>query len=95
MVLRRSLHGLILVVSLVTANAFAGQVRTGPPPEVRALFDAFTQSMNSGNAETWEAFVQERFAPALIQKTTLQQRAGMYAMLAKDFGTITIERVMR
>jgi len=57
-VLRRSLHGLILVVSLVTANAFAGQVRTGAPPEVRVLFDAFTQSMNSGNAETCEAFVQ-------------------------------------
>jgi D-alanyl-D-alanine carboxypeptidase len=90
-----ALRRLVLVFSLIAVNAAAGQVRTGPPPEVRALFDAFTQAMNSGSADTWEAFVQARFAPALAQKSTPQQRAQMYAMLAKDFGTITIEQVRR
>lgn len=86
---------LVLVFSVVAANAVAWQVRTGPPPEVRALSDAFTQAMNSGSAETWEGFVQARFAPALLQKSTAQQRAEMYAMLAKDFGAITIEQLRR
>ncbi len=95
MVLRHSLRSLLLVFTIVAGSALAGQVRTGPPPEMRALFDAFTQAMNSGSADAWEAFVQSRFAPALAQKTTPEQRAQMYAMLAKDFGTITIERVNR
>lgn len=95
MVLRPTLRSLVLIFTIVAGTALAGQVRTGPPPEVRALFDAFTQALNSGNAQTWEAFVQARFAPALAQKTTPQQRTQMYAMLAKDFGTIAIERVMR
>jgi D-alanyl-D-alanine carboxypeptidase len=90
-----SLCRLLLVFSLVAGNAAATQLQTGPPPQVRALFDAFTQAMNSGSAETWEAFVQARFSPALAQKSTPQQRAQMYAMLAKDFGTIAIERVTR
>lgn len=95
MVLRRSLRSLLLVFTIVAGQVFAGQLRTGPPPEIRALFDAFTQAMNSGSADTWEAFVQARFAPALAQKTTPEQRAQMYAMLTKDFGAITIERVNR
>lgn len=95
MVLRHALRSLLLVFTMVAGQAFAGQVRTGPPAEIRALFDAFTQAMNSGSADTWEAFVRARFAPALAEKTTPQQRAQMYAMLAKDFGTITIERVNR
>lgn len=96
MLRRVSVHWLLFAFCIVAVNATARQpVRTGPPPEVRALFDAFTQAMNSGSAETWEAFVQARFAPALAQKNTPQQRAEMYRMLAKDFGAITIERVMR
>ena len=66
----------------------------GPPPEVRALFDAFTQAINSGSAETWVAFVQARFAPPLIQNGTSQQRAEMYWMLVRDLSTIAIERAM-
>lgn len=95
MLSRPSLRLLLLIVALASGSAFAGQVRTGPPPEIRALFDAFTQAMNSGSADKWEAFVQARFAPALAQKTTPEQRAQMYAMLAKDFGAITIDRVNR
>jgi D-alanyl-D-alanine carboxypeptidase len=91
----RSLRSLLLAFSLIAASAAASQVRTGPPPEIQALFAAFTLAMNSGSAETWEAFVQARFAPALAQKNTPQQRAEMYGALAKDFGTITIERVTR
>jgi len=65
MVLRPSLRWLLLVFGLLSASAVAAQVRTGPPPEVRALFDAFTPAMNSGSAATWEAFGKAGFAPAL------------------------------
>ena len=70
-------------------------MQTGPPPEIRALFDEFTKAFNSGSAESWEAFSQARFAPALLQKRTRDQRADMYRQLVEDFGTITIERVNR
>ncbi len=87
---------LALVIGVAAATPSAQQVlRTGPPPEVRALFDAFTEAINSGSAETWEAFVQARFVPALLQKSTPQERAAMYQQLANDFGTIEIESVRR
>jgi len=94
MVLRHWLRSLLLL-TIIAGQALAAQVRTGPPPEIRELFNAFTEAMNSSSADAWEAFVQARFAPALAQKTTPQQRAQMYAMLAKDFGTITIGQVNR
>ena len=87
---------LALVIGVAAATPSAQQVlRTGPPPEVRALFDAFTEAINSGSAETWEAFVQARFVPALLQKSTPQERAAMYQQLANDFGTIEIESHQR
>jgi D-alanyl-D-alanine carboxypeptidase len=84
------------VLLLFSAIPSAQQVvRTGPPPEIRALFDAFTQAFNSGSAETWEAFTQARFAPALLQKFNAEQRAAMYRQLVNDFGTIAIAGVRR
>src|SRR5689334_405108 len=85
----------ILVIA-ATLTLPAQVVRTGgPPPEIRALFDAFTAAMNSGSADAWEAFVQARFAPALVEKYSKEQRADMYRRLADDFGTIAIGRVNR
>jgi D-alanyl-D-alanine carboxypeptidase len=84
----------VLALSAVTLSA-QQVVRSGPPPEIRALFDAFTQAFNSGSAESWEAFTQARFAPALLQKSNAEQRAAMYRQLVSDFGTIAIEGVRR
>ncbi len=86
-----------LAAALLTTVSLSAQqvVRTGPPPEIRALFDTFTQAMNSGSVETWDAFVEARFSPALLKKIPKEQRAQMYRQLSNDFGTIEIERVMR
>ena len=91
----RWLAAILVIAATITLPA-RQVVRTGgPPPEIRALFDAFTEAMNSGSADAWEAFVQARFAPALLQKYSKEQRAEMYKQLAADFGTIAIGRVNR
>ncbi|HEX6164163.1 MAG TPA: serine hydrolase domain-containing protein, partial [Vicinamibacterales bacterium] len=86
-----------IFVIAATATVPARQVvrSGGPPPEIRALFDAFTTAFNSGSADAWEAFVQARFAPALLEKYSKEQRDEMYRRLAGDFGTIAIGRVTR
>jgi CubicO group peptidase (beta-lactamase class C family) len=85
----------LAVAFVIAAGVSLGAQRSGPPPEIRALFDEFTKAFNSGSAESWEAFTQARFAPALLQKRTREQRADMYRQLVEDFGTIAIERVQR
>lgn len=85
----------ILVIAATVTVPARQTVRSGPPPEIRALFDAFTAAVNSGSADAWEAFVQARFAPALLQKFSKEERADMYRRLADDFGTIAIGRVNR
>lgn len=98
MAFRSSVMALVLAFAAAAAPSLSARqvVRTGgPPPEVRALFDAFTQAVNSGSADAWEAFAQERFSPAILQKTTREQRAANYQTMANDFGTIAIEQVRR
>lgn len=77
------------------ASVGAQVVRTGPPPEIKQLIDAVVQAVNSGNAESWEAFAQARYAPELLQKQTAVQRAEDYRRLADTFGTVSIGRVER
>ena len=85
-----------LVVMLATITVSAQRVvQGGPPPEMRALIDSIVQAVNSGSADAWESFVQARFAPALQQKTTREQRAEMYRKLVDDLGTIAIGGVRR
>ena len=82
----------------VTAAGFAaGQVvrQGGPPPEVRAVFDALLEAVNSGSAESWEAFAQARFTPALLTQQSAHERAQLYQQIADRFGTIAIESVRR
>jgi D-alanyl-D-alanine carboxypeptidase len=92
-------HKLFLLSAILiwssTASAQEVVRRGSPPPEIRALFEAFTTAFNSGNAATWEAFTKERFSPALLEKITADRRAGMYQQLIDDFGTIEIEQVLR
>ena len=66
-----------------------------PPPEMRALLDAIVRAVNSGSADAWDSFVQARFAPALAQKFTRQQRDQMYQEMVTEFGTIALGGVQR
>src|SRR6186997_529651 len=78
-----------------TVSLPARQVRTGAPPEIRALVDAVVQAVNSGSPEAWEAFAQARYAPSLLQKQTRDQRAEQYRQIADRFGTVAMEQVRR
>ena len=87
---RRTLR--FAVLFLAVAVGAAAQQRQGPPPEMRALLDAVVAAVNGGSADAWNAFVEARFAPALAQKITRQQRDQMYQQIAADFGTIALNR---
>lgn len=91
---RRALSLIAVVISLNVALS-AQVVRTGPPPEMRVLIDALVAAVNGGSADAWESFVQARFVPALLQKSTRQQRDQMYQQLVNDFGTIALNGVQR
>jgi D-alanyl-D-alanine carboxypeptidase len=85
----------LVLVWLVTASAISAQQRTGPPPEIRALIDSVVAAVNGGTADAWEAFAQARFAPALLQKQTREQRAEQYRGIADRFGTVALDGVRR
>jgi len=70
-------------------------VRTGPPPEIRALVDGFMTATNSGNADTFEAMTKERFSPEFLKRRPAEERKKLFEKLRADFGTITLERGMR
>ena len=55
---------------------------------MRAVLDALVEAVNGGSAESWEAFAQARFTPALLQQQSRDQRAELYRQLADRFGTI-------
>ena len=80
----------------MTAIASAAQeVRTGPPPEIRALVDATMAALNSGSTEAWDKFAQERFTPAHLKQRPAAERRSFYEKLRVQFGTFTFERAMR
>jgi CubicO group peptidase (beta-lactamase class C family) len=88
----------MLVVGLVTAAALSAQVvrSGGPPPEVRAILDGVVAALNSGSADAWEAYAQARFAPALLQKQSRDERARLYRSLVDRLGgAIALGRVTR
>ena len=82
-----------LIAAGVTFSAQQA-VRTGAPPEIRELIDAVRLAVNGG-ADAWESFAQARFAPALLQKQTREQRAEQYRQIADRFGTIALDGVRR
>lgn len=71
---QRALLAVACVLLISVPGVSTRQVRTGPPPEIRQLIDAVVQAMNSGSAESWEAFAQARYAPELLTKQTVVQR---------------------
>lgn len=87
----------LFVVLLVTVAAPSAQVvrQGGPPPEVRAVFDALVEAVNGGSAESWEAFAQARFTPAFLQQQSPHERAQLHQQLVARFGAIAIESVRR
>ncbi len=70
-------------------------VVTGPPSTIRALLEAFVKGLNGTNADAWEAMAQARFSPELLIKRPAPERRKMYEQLRADFGTFTVERVIR
>lgn len=86
----------VVLSALIGAAVPSAQVRQGgPPPEVRALFDALIAAINGGSAEAWEAFARERFTPALLQKLPRDERASLYRQMVERFGTVALGGVMR
>ncbi len=92
---KRILPSAILVLALALTAHAQEVVRTGPTPQMRAFLDQFVAAFNSGNADTRNAFVQERFSPELQQKIPAANRSQMYQQLVNDFGTIALGRVQR
>jgi D-alanyl-D-alanine carboxypeptidase len=88
--------GVIAGLALALAPLIAQQVVTGgPPPEIRALVDGVMKGINGGSAQAWEAMAKERFATDLLEKQSAQERQAIYDKLHADFGTVTVDRVMR
>jgi CubicO group peptidase (beta-lactamase class C family) len=83
-----------LVWTLSPRAAAQEVIRTGAPPEVRALVEALVKGLN-GDADVWEAFVQERFAPELLKKQSAPERRKAHEKLRADLGAATFERAMR
>jgi CubicO group peptidase (beta-lactamase class C family) len=87
-----------LSILLLPSATLGGQERVmgqGPPPEIRALIDAFVEAVNSGSVEKWEAMAQARFTPEFLKRRPAAERAALYQRLRADFGTIRPDRVNR
>jgi D-alanyl-D-alanine carboxypeptidase len=85
---------LLVVLLLPTVTRSQEQVVSGPPPQIRALIDAFINAVNAGGAE-FEAMAKTHFAPGYLSKRTAAERARMFDEIRKQFGTLTRERVTR
>ena len=88
---------LLTSVCLATVTIVAAQevVRTGPPPEMRALLEGLSKAINSGSVDAWESFAAERFAPDFLRNGSPQQRKEIFERMRSSFGTVTFDRIMR
>jgi CubicO group peptidase (beta-lactamase class C family) len=68
--------------------------RTGPPPEIRKLVDGVIAAIN-GDSAGFETFALANFAPSFLEGRSPADRAELHRRLQDDFGTVTLERVMR
>jgi hypothetical protein len=73
----------VLLVAPLTARQ--EQITTGPPPEIRALVDAFTSAVLGGSADAWETMARERFAPEFLSKHPAAERRQLYDKLSAAF----------
>ena len=88
---------IVVFVAFLVAPLAAGQdvVTTGPPPEIRALVDAFTGAVLGNSPETWEAMTREQCAPEFLTKNPAAQRRKLYDTLHGAFAGGKRGRVMR
>src|SRR5688500_2604455 len=88
---------LTIVTCFITIAAPSSQEvrRGGPPPEVRAAFDALIDALNGGSEDAWERFAQARFSPSFLQKQSGAERAQLYRQIVDRFGTVIVEGVRR
>jgi D-alanyl-D-alanine carboxypeptidase len=70
------------------------EVRTGAPPEIRALVDAVLKALDA-DAAAWEAMAKERFSADHLKKTSAADRKELFEKIRKDFGKVTFERATR
>ena len=82
------------LIAPVAIDLGGQEVRTGPPPEIRALVDAFLKALN-GDAAGWEAMARERFSADHLKNTTAADRKQLFDKIRADFGTVTFERATR
>jgi D-alanyl-D-alanine carboxypeptidase len=90
-----------IAMAFVCAIAFAAslrgapqEVRGGPPPEIRALVDAFLKALDGG-AAGWEAMAKERFSADHLTKTSAADRKQLFDKIKADFGKVTFQRATR
>ena len=91
--MKLSVYPVVVVLMAITSTA-QQVVRQGPPPEIRALIDAFPKAAN-GDAAAWEAFASEHFTAALLKRQTADERASLHARIADRFGAIALNGVRR
>ena len=89
---------MVLICTLLVAAAVAlpaqEVVRTGPPPEIRELVQNTIAAINA-DAAAFEAFALKSFAASFLEGRSREDRADLHQRLQSDFGTLTLERVMR
>ena len=83
----------MVCVIAIAAPAAQEVRRGGPPPEVRAVFDALLAAVNGGSEEAWEAFAQARFSSSFLKQQSRAERAKLYDQLVTTFGAVTIQGV--
>ena len=81
-----------IAVSVATLASAQEIVRKEAPPEIRTLFQAFTQAAN-GDAAAWESFAQAHYTDALLKQQTAAQCAEFHQKLADRFGKIAVNGV--
>ena len=96
MTIHRPVQPFVIVFALFAAATASAQevVRKEAPPEIRALFQAFTAGAN-GDAAAWESFAQAHFTAELLKKQTPAERAAVHQQIADRFGTIGIGGIRR
>jgi CubicO group peptidase (beta-lactamase class C family) len=90
-ILRRALAAPTLLGLLCVSSVETKQVvRTGgPPPAVRAIIDELLAAVNTGTADDWEKYAQERFSAELLREQTVGDRRQLFERIRAQFGTIT------
>ena len=88
---------LVVAVAFLVAPMAVAQdvVTTGPPPEIRALVDAFTGAVLGNSPDAWETMTRERCAPEFLTKNSVAERRKLYDTLHGAVAGGKRGRVMR